>query len=165
MNAYWAGIIGTVVGALIGFGGTWLSGWQQAKVAAREHRRAAYDQLLVALQRERQIIERTLPLWSTGLEPPPVFTDEEAALMQAKFAGSASMAVRVLFASWMRLRARFFGLARELAEARRGVDTGGPAPDQGQLEKARLELIGDAPGQALLGTIEAQVRQELGHDD
>jgi hypothetical protein len=83
MDAVWAAIIGAAVGGVIGFGGTWLSGWQQAKTAAREHRRGAHHHMLVALQRERQIIERTWPLLGPVADPPPAFTDEEAAMAHA----------------------------------------------------------------------------------
>jgi hypothetical protein len=64
----------------------------------------------------------------------------------------------------MRLRGQFFTIAREVAEAQRGVDSGGTPPDRGKLEEARAELIGTAPGGGMLGSIEAQMRKEVNLD-
>jgi hypothetical protein len=43
---------------------------------------------------------------------------------------------------------------RKLTERRRST-----------LDKVRQEMIGDEPGQGVLGEIEAQVRKELGYND
>jgi hypothetical protein len=138
MDAGTAAIIGTAVGGVIGFGGTWLSGWKQAKVAARERRANAYTQALIVLNRERLIVQRTWPVIGPGPDPPPALTDEEAGLAQALFGAHASAAMRRLLDSWVHLRVRFWGLAYELGDAWKEREA--VAAD------ARLRGISDARG-------------------
>lgn len=183
MDASWAAIIGTVVGGMIGFGGTWLSGWQQAKVAARERRANAYTQALVVLNRERMIIQRTWPVIGPGPPPPPALSDEEGGLAQALFGAHASAAIRRLLDGWFPLRVRFWALAWDLGDAwkerqaisddarLRGIShrdaAGGRTTTDVwmELDQVRRDMIGEAQGQGVFGEIEAQVRKELGNDD
>jgi hypothetical protein len=166
MDAGTAAVIGAVVGGVIGVCGTWVSGLQQAKVAARERRAGAYTQALIALQRERQIIHRTKPFIGLGAPPPPL-SDDDAALAEALLGGHASSAVRRLLDSWVTLRGRFFDLVDELEDARQGTSGARALADvRRELREARSDLIGATQvDHGALGAIEAQVRKELGLDD
>jgi hypothetical protein len=91
--------------------------------------------------------------------------------------------MRRLLDRWVSVRTRFLGLALDLNDARkdrpavtleaqmRGVSfreaAGGQTSHEiwSDLDRVRVELLGDAPGRGMLGAIEAQVRKELGYED
>jgi hypothetical protein len=183
MDAGLAAILGTVVGAGIGFAGTWWSDRRAAQHQREERRAGAYIEALTLLNRDGQTIRRTMPVFGPPPDLPAPITDEAAALVEARFSAHASLVMRQLLDSWVTLRLRFFALVGELADARvdsegtreagraQGISyreaAGGRTPRVlwSEVEQVRRELLGGREDRGLLGSIEAQVRKELGHDD
>jgi hypothetical protein len=180
VDAGTAVILGAAIGGVTGLAGTLAAGYLQRRATGRAQRQAwraeVYVAALTALNRERLIIARTLPLIGPVPAPPPPATDDVAVLIQAQLSAHSSTAMRGLLDRWSEARRRFEALGWELNDVTEAMRSWGVTAREASggrtrgeiyqdIVSVRTELIGTAAEHGILAAIEAEARKELGHRD
>jgi hypothetical protein len=180
-------ILGAIIGGVTGLAGTLAAGYLQRRATARAQRQTwraeAYVALLQGLNRERIIIQRTFPVIGSMEDPPPSTNLEVAELVQAKLGAHSSAAMRALLDRWIAARIPFIANCLNYMDALKDRDAvkrdaelrgisfreaagGQTAHDYyGELDRARIVLIGQGTAGGILAEIEAEARKELGYKD
>jgi uncharacterized protein with von Willebrand factor type A (vWA) domain len=182
VDAAWWTLLGVVVGAALATVGSLAvatkqihaastaqkAEWQEKAAAqTREWREAAYVSALAALNRQRQVIQRSWPFFGPAEEPPPKLPDGIVELAEARLSSHSSLDMRSLLDRWVERRAEFYSQGARIDFERahpEAVSTGSDSAWE-KLGKARAELIGDKPEGGIIGEIAAQIRTELGYKD